>query len=98
MKPHLDLVQEEANKLQYKLSRIATTTWSLIPEVHKAVYSVAAEPIVLYVASIWHSNKVSLRRRLLSIQRGYSTVPTDALNVLSGVVPLDLLASIERDF
>lgn len=98
MKPHLDLVQEEANKLQYKLSRIATTTWGLIPEVRKAVHSVVAEPIVLYVAPIWHSNKVALRRRLLSIQRGYSTVATDALNIFSGVVALDLFASIERDF
>lgn len=88
------------------MSRLATTTWGLRPEFHKAVYSVIAKRIVLYATPVWYTDKVALRRRLLRIQHGlqlcvtkcYIMMSTDALNLLSEVIRLDLHASIEREF
>lgn len=104
--PHLDQVQKKVSKVQYKLSRLARATWGLKPEVSKTVYLVVAERIVLHAAPIWYYNNVALRVRLLNIQRClllyvtkcYSTVSSDALYFLSGVILLDLRAKIERYF
>lgn len=83
---HLDLIEEKAIKVKYKLNRIATAIWGVKPQVFRSVYKAVAEHIVLHAASIWYSSEITLCRTLLSIQRGllfsvtkcYSTVSTNA--------------------
>ena len=61
---------------------------------------------MLYAASNWYNDRRVINDRLLSIQRDlpfgvtkiYGTASTDALTILSGVLPLDLRASLERDY
>lgn len=83
---HLDLMEEKAINVKYKLNRVATAIWGVKPQVFRSVYKAVAEHIVLHAASIWYSSKIALCRTLLSIQRGlllcvtkcYTTVSTDA--------------------
>lgn len=81
--PHLDFIQEKATKFQYKLSKIGTAIWKLRPNVRKALYLVVVERIVLYVAPIWKSNKVSFCWRLLSLQRGLLLCANKYYNMVS---------------
>lgn len=102
--PHLTRRQEAASKFQYKLSRVASAMWGLKPSVLKAVYLTVTEKMLLYAAPIWYTGHVKQRQRLASMQRpsllcitkAYSTVSTDALCVLAGVLPLDLRAASEK--
>lgn len=48
--PHLDLIQEKATKVQYKLSMISAATCIVEPEFRNALYSGLAERIVFS----WH--------------------------------------------
>lgn len=56
---HLDLIQEKASKVLYKLGRIVAATWGVRPEVRKVAYSVVSERIALYVPTIWYPFKVA---------------------------------------
>lgn len=75
------------------MDRLTTSNWGIKPKHHKMLYQFVAEPIILYVASIWYTGKVAEANRLLSIQWGLllcvtnrcRTNSTDALYVLSGV-------------
>ena len=92
--------------MQCKLSRLCRASLGLKSTVQKAIYSAIAEKIVLYVAPIWYNDQWVIKDCLLSIQRDlllivtkcYGTTPTDALTILLGVLPLDLHASLERDY
>lgn len=65
-----------------------------------------AKRIILHAALMWYSKKVALCRRRLRIEQGlllwvtkcYNTVSADALNFLSGILPMGLRAELECDF
>ncbi|XP_035226462.1 uncharacterized protein LOC118198796 [Stegodyphus dumicola] len=78
--------------------------WGAPPWVLKRWYQAITERIVLYGVAIWGNTlNVSMRRLLLSMQRlqllfickGYRTTSTTALQVLSGIPPLNLQAERE---
>lgn len=66
------------------------------------LYELFEKPIILYVAWVWYTGKGEEANSLLSVQWGiflcvmkcYSTVSSDALHVLSRVLPLDLRAEM----
>ncbi|XP_035213931.1 uncharacterized protein LOC118187764 [Stegodyphus dumicola] len=60
--------------------------------------------MILYGCPIWHTGTARQKQKLLQLQRGaflsitkaYATTPTSALQVLSGILPLDLRAEMEK--
>lgn len=98
-RPHWDAVQEKAFKLLRKLNRLTAVNWGIKLILHKMLYALMVCSINLYAAPIWFNGKVVVVNRLLSIQRGllqcvtncYNRLSTNALHVLLGVLPLDLL-------
>ncbi|GBM71867.1 hypothetical protein AVEN_229363-1 [Araneus ventricosus] len=83
--------------------RLSRATWGARPTVLKEIYLRAVEKFILYGAPIWYSKNVKLRNKILQIQRipllnickSYRTVSIDALHILCGCPPLDLVARNE---
>ncbi|GBO35083.1 Putative protein in type-1 retrotransposable element R1DM [Araneus ventricosus] len=101
---HFNSVKGRVSGIQYKIKRLSRATWGACPEVLKEIYLRAVEKFILYGAPIWFSENVKLRNKILQIQRipllgiskTYRTVSTDALHILCGCPPLDLVA--KNDF
>ncbi|GBN40983.1 hypothetical protein AVEN_71266-1 [Araneus ventricosus] len=78
------------------------------PEMVKEIYLSTLERIILYGVEIWHRDRVKMNTKLLQIQRypllsitkAYRTTSNEALQILSGCVPIDLKAQmiVETDF
>ncbi|GBM65089.1 Putative protein in type-1 retrotransposable element R1DM [Araneus ventricosus] len=102
-RPHLEGVREKVNYLQNKLYRFSRATWGVKPQVLKEIYKVAIEKYILYGVEIWFNKTVKISQKLIQIQRvalvqiakTYKTVSLEALQVLTGLVPLDLVADKE---
>lgn len=61
--------------------------------------------MILYAASIWYNDIVKLAGILLSIQgdhllicvtKCYLTISTDSLDIMAGILPLDLRAGMNK--
>ncbi|GBM24927.1 Putative protein in type-1 retrotransposable element R1DM [Araneus ventricosus] len=97
---HLNRVQEKIIKINEKLRRIIRATWGIRPEMSKEIYLTILERIILYGVEIWYKVKMNMkllqiqRYPLLSITRTYKTTSNEALQVLSGCIPLDLKAQM----
>lgn len=86
-----------------QLARAAKATWGLNPEVTRAIYTAAVEPVILYAASVWApaAEKIGIQNTLGALQRGfaqkicgaYRTVSLNSALLLSGLLPLDLRIS-----
>ena len=83
------------------------TEWGFRGQALTTLYRGVGVSILLYGAAVW-AHRMSLstyaeillrseRLMLLTICRGYRTVSKDALNVLTGVLPIDLLAKQRRE-
>lgn len=102
--PHLNGVMERVKKFENKLKQFTRATWGLRPEVLKTLYLRATERLVLYGAPNWVAQTERVRTKLIQIQRRsllgiskcYRTVSSDALQVLTGCVSLDLIATAEK--
>ncbi|GBO09590.1 Putative protein in type-1 retrotransposable element R1DM [Araneus ventricosus] len=99
---HLDRIQEKIVRLNEKLRRITRATWGLRPEMVKEIYLSILERIILYGVEIWYKDRVKMNAKLLQIQRypllsitkAYRTTSNEALQILSGCVPIDLKAEM----
>ncbi|GBM59456.1 Putative protein in type-1 retrotransposable element R1DM [Araneus ventricosus] len=99
---HLQRVQEKIIRINEKLRRIIRATWGLRPEMVKEVYLTILERIILYGVEIWYRNIVKMNMKLLQIQRyallsitkAYRTTLNEALQILSGCIPIDLKAQM----
>ena len=99
---HLEKVCSKGKGLFFKLRRIAGQQGLLSASTLKTIYKGAFVPIVLYCCSVWAktSSEVLSRRildsaqrvALLAITRAYRTSATEGLQVLTGILPLDLEA------
>ncbi|XP_055951697.1 uncharacterized protein LOC129987789 [Argiope bruennichi] len=99
---HFKSRKMEMDSFTYKISCIAGKWFSRQPQLLKKMYKGAMEPKLLYGHGAWgHRLKLKSfctflnmvqRRPLLAIARAYRTVSTDALQVLTGLPPLDLKA------
>lgn len=102
--PHVNHVRLKANIVAKQMFRFMSKSWGLKPIHRKIWYKGVIERIILYGASIWGLSPSScIRRILLSIQRRfalyvtgcYRTTSTDAVLILAGLEPLDLV--VERE-
>lgn len=103
--PHLNHIKEKVIKIFEKIRRIARATWGLRPRMIKEIYLSIVERIILYGVETWYRGTVKMKVKLLQIQRhpllsitkAYRTISTEAVQVLSGCLPLDLKANMEAE-
>lgn len=97
--PHIQNIRIKANKIANNLRKMAGHFWGLRTHILKIIYKTIVEKIVGYAASIWiHPLTARKQRQLLSIQRhfsllitrSFSTLSTDAANILAGLPPIHL--------
>lgn len=77
---------------------MARATWGVKPEVPKTIYLYGTERIILYGSEVWFSRKIRILDKLNSIQaiplrsltKCYKTTSHVALQILSGIKPIDL--------
>lgn len=98
--PHLEHVCEKAAKTTKALTKILPRIGGA-GESKRRVLQTAAESIILYAAPVWAEclNIKKRREQILRAQRtgalrvcsGYRTISTEAVTVISGIIPLDLM-------
>lgn len=94
------------DSIAYKIRNIARATWGLNPQVIKNIYLLVIEKIILYGCNVWFRGIAQLLQKLPQLQRSsllaitgcYRTVSNDALSVLSGCLPVDLVIRRELEY
>ncbi|GBN07191.1 Retrovirus-related Pol polyprotein from type-1 retrotransposable element R1 [Araneus ventricosus] len=99
---HFHKVRSRVDLLSYRISMVAERFYSRRGHLFLRVYRGALEPFILYGYGAWghrlglqriRSSLNSIQRKpLLRLTRAYRTVSTVALQVLAGVLPMDLKA------
>lgn len=97
---HVNVMKDKVFNFQSKLNRLTRATWGLKGNILKATYESVTEKYILYGSSIWFVDTVRVRRKAIQAQRcaligvvkAYKTVSTETINVLSGVIPIDIKA------
>lgn len=89
-----------AKRLGHAVRRYIGATWGLSGPRIRTIYSAVVEPTILYCCSVWCSAVNDARTRKLlraaqrifsiAITRSFGSVATEALLVLSGLLPIDL--------
>lgn len=97
---HVNRICENTKNLSYALARVAKDNWGLRPNTLKIIYRGVVESTLSYAAAGW-AERMNCRhvRALESAQRSillrmtscYRTTPKSAVQVISGVIPIDLL-------
>ncbi|GBN91931.1 Putative protein in type-1 retrotransposable element R1DM [Araneus ventricosus] len=100
--PHIDFVGGRMLRILNRLT-IAKHRRGLSGKVLKVLYKRALERILVYAAPAWWTGTASQKTRLLSIQRkvllavtgAFRTTSTVALQIASGIEPIDLVCDLE---
>ncbi|GBN90281.1 Putative protein in type-1 retrotransposable element R1DM [Araneus ventricosus] len=100
--PHLDYIGGRMLRILNRLT-IAKHKRGLSGKVLKVLYKRALERILVYAAPAWWTGTANQKNRLLSIQRkvllavtgAFRTTSTAALQIASGVEPIDLVCDLE---
>lgn len=103
---HVEMVSQKAKRIATALAHITSTVGGAGMLTRRCFYEVS-EPILLYVSSNWDraSNFAVPRRKMRSAQkvapdrvaRAYKTFSWDALCVLMGISPIDLVAKERKN-
>lgn len=98
---HYEQIGEKSMRAFGKLKGLAKANNGMRCENLRRLYIGALEPIVLYGCEMWgqrmrgrgeKSKLMSLQRKmLLGVIKGYSTISHEAVRVIAGVIPLDLM-------
>lgn len=97
---HARYLRDKLTKFMMQIRRIARDEWGLKKNVLNILYRAVAVPITTYAAALWY-DKVSrtlVKRHILAAQRtllmvltkACKTTSTSAMQVISGLMPLDL--------
>lgn len=99
---HVRRVAGKAAPMFQRIRRIVASTWGLSGRTTRRLYLGVFVPRMVYGAAVWGEtvNDRMMKRLLLGAQRkallavtgAYRTTSTEALPVLAGVLPLDLVA------
>lgn len=97
---HVHYIINKATHIFNKLSLYCRPTWGAHSENIRTIYLQVIQPIITYAAGVWGhaAKKKGLKRRLLSMQRGFAlralksfrTVSTSAALALAQFMPIDL--------
>lgn len=100
MKTHCAKLESRTRNLFNALGKVARANWGLDFGVMQSIYDGLFVPIVTYAAPSWHDllNEHNLRKlrsiqrtALLRVSQAYRTISNDALCVLTGKCPIDLV-------
>lgn len=98
--PHVHHITDRTKQVFNKLAHVARAHWGINFRNMLTLYKGVFVPMITYAAAgwmdrinTWHRKKLiqAQRHALLRVTRAYRTVSTDALVVVAGVVPIDLL-------
>jgi ribonuclease HI len=101
---HLKMISQKTDSLMNKLRRMSRASWGLKGNVLKRLYIQGIERMILHGCGAWYGDgTVKIKNKLLQIQRKaalgmtkcFRTTSTVALQVLAGLIPLDLVAEKE---
>ena len=97
---HVNYIEEKCRKLIFTLSKSAKVRRGLKHEALKTVYTGGILPLILYGAPVWKSvlDNTSYKAKIIRIQRliniriakAYRTVSSDALCVITGIIPINI--------
>lgn len=100
---HLQLMDEKIKKTLYGFKRIGMTQYDIDNWDLLILYKGGLRPIMTYGCAIWGEKilKQKFEKKLRQIERKcllqligcYNTVPTESLNILAGIMPIDLYVS-----
>lgn len=100
VKSHVEHVSVKSTKTFSALTKIARSNWGLGYRAMRTMYTSLFVPITAYAAAGWADLLTSQmrtklmraqRRVLLGCTKAYRTVSTDAITVIAGAVPIDLV-------
>ena len=102
--PHITYVRDRLTGVVGALTRVLRVDWGFSPRARRRIYAGLMVPCALFGASVWYRMAMRLsgarkllkschRRILLGCLPTCRTVSTDALEVLAGAPPLDLVAT-----
>lgn len=101
IKTHVDYVSSKCQKAFLNLSQIAKASWGLNHKTMTTLYKGLFIPIVTYASAGWvdllnaHTRRTLVsaqRQALLRVSKAYRTISNDALQVITGEMPIDLVA------
>lgn len=101
--PHITSVRDRLTGVVGALSRVLRVDWGISPRARRRIYAGLMVPCALFGASVWYGTvqrfgyarkalKACHRRILTGCLSTCHTVSTDALEVLAGTPPLELVA------
>lgn len=106
-KSHIEYACKKAVDAFYKIGRIGKANWGLGYRSLLTIYKGLGEAILLYGVAAWaHKLELSTyaarlikaqRIMLLMVCQGYRTLPADSLQILAGVMPIDLKAQQRKE-
>lgn len=97
--PHINAITTKAKNTFHSLARIASKNWGLNYQTLSTLYKCIFIPVITYAAAAWqdkanthHIRKLIQAQRLalLKVAKAYRTVSTEALQVITGQIPIDL--------
>ncbi|CAB0041969.1 unnamed protein product [Trichogramma brassicae] len=98
---HIESTSTKTERIFSSIASLARANWGLGFRTISILYRAVYVPIMLYAAGTWcdlikstHRKKLlqSQRKALITMTKAYTTTSTNALQVLAGALPLDLLA------
>ncbi|KAI4472916.1 hypothetical protein M0802_016427 [Mischocyttarus mexicanus] len=100
MSAHITYVSNKSKVIFSKLASVAKANWGLSTNTMKAIYKGVFVPIISYAAAGWadkinvhHKRRLTQAQRyaLIRVTKAYRTISTDALCIIAGATPIDLL-------
>ncbi|XP_067143919.1 uncharacterized protein [Centruroides vittatus] len=98
---HVDMLRHRGDLIFSNMARVAKADWGLDSAAIKDIYEMVFIPKITYAVAAWHVavDKVRNKRRLLTAQqhaairmaKAFHTISTEALLVICGLMPIDLL-------
>lgn len=97
--PHINAVKHELARMHNNVQKLAPKTWGISTSLQRVWYQTIFERIILYGVGVWDRGlfKNYIQRPfLLQISRGYRTVSTDALTVITCLAPIKEMIQMEN--
>ncbi|KAI4473628.1 hypothetical protein M0802_016017 [Mischocyttarus mexicanus] len=100
MSTHITYVSNKSKVIFSQLASVAKSNWGFSTKTMKAIYKGVFVPIISYAAAGWadkinvyHKRRLTQAQRyaLIRVTKAYRTISTDAVCIIAGVTPIDLL-------
>ena len=105
--PHINAICKKSKSIFSQLARITKARWGLNTSIMETMYKCVFLPVVAYAAAGWvdkinayHRKQLTQAQRylLLRVTKAYRTVSSDALCVIAGAKPIELILEERKSF